>query len=88
MSRLEQIERDQKLKELMLFDQQDILWLYKNYKNLLKNYKNSYIAIRRQEVVDHDKNVQELFARLNRKFADTHDILIYYIAPKKIKFLF
>lgn len=87
-SRLERIIPFAMLKELMKEDAENVKWLYDVYKDLLKGYKNTYVAIRKQQVIDHDKNVQELITRLESKFPKTDDILIYYVAPQKIKFLF
>lgn len=88
MSSAEQLLRDQRLKMLMKEDAENIKWLYQNYEKLLKKYRNLYVAIRRQEIVDADRDVRLLIARLEQRFKETEDILVYYISAKKIKLLF
>lgn len=88
MVSVEQVVSDPKLKELMREDDKNLKWLHRNYKKLLEDYPNAYIAIRKQEIIDHDRDVYGLITRLKKKLKETDEVLIYFISSKKVKFLF
>jgi hypothetical protein len=82
-----QILCDERQKELLREDVENVKWLHENYRELLKKYRNMYVAVRKKRVIDGDYNVSKLIERLERKFKETEDILVYFISTKKFKLL-
>lgn len=55
-------------------------WFFDNYKELREKYKEGYIAIFEQQVIDYDLDQIKLMDRLNKIFDnDLNDVNIEYI---------
>ena len=63
-----------KLREL----KDDYKWLYSNYEVFRKGYKNQFIAVKDEEHLDNDINLERLLQRLNENKFDG-PIAIEYI---------
>jgi hypothetical protein len=56
----------------------DNKWIYSNYKNIQRYYKNQFIAIKDSEYIDSDSNLEQLLERL--KSVNVNDLVaIEYI---------
>lgn len=63
-------------------------WLRVNLKRLLRKYKNMFIAIWRQNVVDKDKNLEKLSKRVHKEYKDQKGIVIEYLSPQPLEMIF
>jgi hypothetical protein len=64
----------EKLREL----KDDYKWLYSNYEVFKKVYKNQFLAVKDEEQLDHDINLERLLQRLKQNNVDG-PIAIEYI---------
>jgi hypothetical protein len=70
---------EQELKEL----EEDTKWLHFNYDILLSNYNEEFIAIKDQQALEHDKDLDKLREKLERRQIDPSQLLIEYIRDKR-----
>ena len=59
-------------------------WIINNYPTLQSQYPDEHIAVLNKEVVDHDKDLNELLKRLHNNYVDIKDILIRFISKEKV----
>jgi len=68
--------------------ERDMKWLSQYYDKLKEQYPDQYVAVLGHRVVDHDKDLKSLVARLNQKYqADSSRIAIKYVTPKKVELI-
>jgi hypothetical protein len=61
--------------------QQEAVAFEKLHANLWKQYPNQYVAVYQGKVVDHDKNIAEMVARLRRDYPN-QTVLIRRVQPQ------
>lgn len=58
----------------------DYKWIYSNYENIQRYYKNQFIAVKGSNHIDSDSNLERLLERL--KSVNVNDLIaIEYIHP-------
>lgn len=75
----------QELRKLRRFDE-DVEWFQKNYAQLKRRYRGEYVAVKNQEIVDHDKDAKTLLKRLRKKFGDLGSLVVEYISERKVEY--
>ena len=69
---------EQELKEM----DEDAKWLHSNYNRLLTEFNDQYIAIKNQQPLEHDKDLDKLRERLEQRGIEPSQLLIEYIRDK------
>jgi len=72
----------------------DLAWFKANYDDIKLRFKGRFIAIKDKEIVDSDRDVMELFKRLNRRLGNKNDkyydistMVIEYIDEFKAQYI-
>ena len=63
--------------------QKDTEWLHSYYDELIKKHDQEYIAIKNQNVVEHDVDLDELKKKLKGRNIEAKNVLIEFIRDKK-----
>lgn len=73
----------QRIDELKQFEE-DMNWINEHYEELKQNYSEQYVAVHNRTVVDHDKEIKNLMARLREKYRErASSLAIEFITAKK-----
>jgi len=59
-------------------------WIIDNYTAIQTKYPDEHIAVLNKQVIDHDKDLNELLKRLHKDYFEISDILIRFISKEKI----
>lgn len=62
-------------------------WLRVNLKKLLRKYKNIFIAIWHQNVIDKDRNLEKLSKRVRKEYKEQKGIVIEYLSPQPLEMI-
>lgn len=62
-------------------------WLRVNLKRLLRKYKNMFVAVWNQQVIDKDKNIQKLSKRVRKEYKEQKGIIIEYLSPQPLEMI-
>jgi hypothetical protein len=73
---------DKELDRLKRF-KKDLDWFQNNYNDLKNDYKNEYVAIKDENLIDHDVNLNHLLNRLKTKYDDMNSIVVEFINENK-----
>ena len=73
---------DKELNKLKQF-KKDLDWFQNNYNDLKNDYKNEYVAIKDESLIDHDVSLNHLLNRLKNKYDDTNSIVVEFINENK-----
>lgn len=60
----------------------DSKWFFSNMDVLRKKFLDEFVAIKEQDVLDHDKNIKILVERLNSKGENTAFLFIEFVRKK------
>jgi len=75
------------VEELVGFEE-STRWLDAHAAELVKKYPHQYIAVFRQQVMDHDRQLKRLLGRIEKHYpAQRPAIVIKYLSPKKIELI-
>lgn len=75
------------VKELVGFEESN-RWLDAHAAVLVKKYPHQYIAVSRQQVIAHDRQLKRLLNRIGKEYpAERSTIAIKYLSPKKIELI-
>ena len=69
----------ERLKE---FDE-DVKWLHTNYNDLIDKFDGEFIAIKKQQVIEHDRDVSKLKEKLKQKGIEPLATLVELIRNKR-----
>ncbi len=84
---MEQVYSEKDLKELAEFSK-DEDWFEANHDLLLSKFKDSFVAIKDQRVIDSDKDIESLLRRLGENAIDTRKIPIRFVTEEKTIHIF
>ena len=62
-------------------------WLQIQLPRLLKKYRNLFVAVWNQHIVDKDKNLESLSKRVHIKFKDSRGIYVQYVTDKPMEMI-
>lgn len=62
-------------------------WFRVNLKRLLRKYKNMFVAVWNQQVIDKDKNIQKLSKRVRKEYKEQKGIIIEYLSPQPLEMI-
>jgi len=63
-------------------------WISKHYEELKKKYRDEWIAVLNEVVVDHDRELSKLVERLRRKYLKNYnEIAVEYVTAKEIELI-
>jgi hypothetical protein len=68
--------------ELEQFER-DTEWLHGHYNELIEKFNQEYVAIKNQEIIEHDINPDELKQKLKGKGIEPKNILVEFIRDKR-----
>lgn len=74
MSHMEEFEKNQR-------------WLKLNFKKLLHRYKNMFVAIWHQCIIDKDRNLENLSGRIHKIYKGKKGIVIEYLSPQPLEMI-
>ena len=69
-------------KRLKQFDE-DVKWLHTNYNDLIDKFDREFIAIKKQQVIEHDGDVSKLKEKLKQKGIEPLTTLVELIRNKR-----
>ena len=62
-------------------------WLQTHLPRLLKKYRNLFIAVWNQDVIDKDDTLENLTKRIHKKFKNSKGIYVQYITDKPMEMI-
>jgi hypothetical protein len=62
-------------------------WLRENFEKLLKKYREQFVAVFGERIIDHDENLETLVKRVKAKTKGAKGIYIGYISDKPIEMI-
>jgi len=63
-------------------------WLSSHYEELKKRFKDEWIAVLNETVVDHDRELDRLVKRLRKKYSEAYnEIAVEYVTAKKMELI-
>jgi hypothetical protein len=63
-------------------------WISKHYEELKKKFRDEWTAVLNGAVVDHDRELKRLVARLRRKYPKNYsEIAVEYVTAKEIELI-
>lgn len=81
-------ETESKITQLFKNHREDFNWILDNMETLIDQYPNMYIAVKKLEVTDADKKINELERRIIQSGKSLSDHTIEFIHPGETKYLF
>jgi len=65
----------------------NVRWIRENYEELKKFFKDEWVAVLDEKVIDHDRDLSRLVRRLREKRLNYGEIAIEYIATREIELI-
>jgi hypothetical protein len=63
-------------------------WISKHYEELKKKYRDEWIAVLNEVVVDHNRELSKFVERLRRKYLKNYnEIAVEYVTAKEIELI-
>ena len=62
-------------------------WLRENFEKLLEKYREQFVAVFGERVIDHDEDLEPLVRRVKTKTKGAKGIYIEYISDKPIEMI-
>jgi hypothetical protein len=63
-------------------------WLSGHYEELKKRFKDEWIGVLNETVVDHDRELGKLVKRLRKKYSEAYnEIAVEYVTTKEIELI-
>ncbi len=63
------------------------VWFRNNLPRLLREYKNLFVAVWSQNIIDKDKTLENLSKRVHEKFKDSKGIYVEYVTDKPMEMI-
>jgi Family of unknown function (DUF5678) len=61
----------------------DVRWLHNNYDNLLKEHNDEFVAIKKENVIGYDKDLEKLKEKLKEAGIKPSEVLVDFMRQKK-----
>lgn len=70
---------------IALFEEYDKNWSWfkENYEELVKKYDGEFVAIYKQKIIDHDKELKNLMERIDKKYPKEY-VLVEFVSSQKL----
>lgn len=65
--------------EILVRAKKDAEWISAHYEQLLQKYDNQFIAVREQEILAANSDVDELLVQLEKKGIQANELLVKFI---------
>lgn len=79
---------EQLLAEHLNQSTEDSVWLNDHYDQLKKQYPDEWVACLNKEIVDHDKNLKKLRARLAQRYPQISNYMaVLFVSSKKVELI-
>lgn len=62
-------------------------WFRENFQRLLKKYREQFVAVFREKVIDHDEDLESLVKRVKEKTKGAKGIYIEFVSDKPIEMI-
>ena len=82
------VEIEKKLTMRYLTYTRDFNWILENMESLIRDFPDTYIAVKEHEVKYWNKNVDKLISKIKDDGNDIDDYVIEFITTQELKFLF
>jgi len=69
--------------ELISRAEEDSKWLNANYRRLVERYNDRWVAVLGKQVIDYDKDLRALTARLRRRLDKKYSEVVFEYVTKK-----
>ena len=79
--------QDSKAKKLFEESNSQRRWFEKNYKDILKEYKDKFVAVVGEEIVDCDEDFDALVERVRTRFGKDTTHMIEYVSEERLSFI-
>ncbi len=68
--------------------EENVKWLSKHYGELKKRFRDEWVAVLKEAVVDHDRELARLVERLRKKNPEAYnEIAVEYVTAKEIELI-
>ncbi len=68
--------------------EENVKWLSKHYEELKKRFRDEWVAVLKEAVVDHDRELARLVERLRKKHPEAYnEIAVEYVTAKEIELI-
>jgi hypothetical protein len=62
-------------------------WFRENFEKLLKNYREQFVAVFGEKIIDHDKDLEALAKRVKTETKGAKGVYIEYVSDKPIEMI-
>ena len=62
-------------------------WFRENFQRLLKKYREQFVAVFREKVIDHDEDLESLVKRVKERTKGAKGIYIEFVSDKPIEMI-
>jgi len=63
--------------------QEDVKYLHSNYNDLINKFDKQFVAIKKQEVIEHDKDLDRLKEKITQRGIEPTTTLVEFIRDKR-----
>ena len=74
ISQMKEFERNQK-------------WFLENFKDILKEYREKFVAVWNQRVIDADKNLERLSKKVKEETRSAKGVYVGYVSEKPVEMI-
>jgi hypothetical protein len=74
ISHIKEFERNQK-------------WFIENFKPILEDYREKFVAVWNQKVIDADKNLERLSKKVKEKTRNAKGVYVGYVSDKPVEMI-
>lgn len=68
--------------------EENVKWISKHYEELKKRFRDEWVAVLKEAVVDHDRELARLVERLRKKHPKAYnEIAVEYVTAKEIELI-
>lgn len=68
--------------------EENVKWISKHYEELKKRFRDEWVAVLKEAVVDHDRELARLVERLRKKHPEAYnEIAVEYVTAKEIELI-
>lgn len=79
---------EQSLAERLYQSTEDSIWLNNHYEELKQQYPDQWVACLNKQIVDHDRNLKKLRARLAQRHPEIVTyIAVLFVSTKKVELI-
>ena len=63
-------------------------WFSRHYDELSRKYPDEYVAVYNCRIVDHDRDLDRLISRINRKYKDSSRVIaVEFVSSRKVELI-